>query len=520
MDNQNQNNKNGYTLTPNGDYFEHETPVSATVKNEDEPTFAAKPSPAVSVESAPQETASENTQTAPAENSDTVSTVSPSVSENAAKGEEPKVEEPKPEPKPVYAPAYTTVNPHAQPRQTYAPNGRYSYMPPQYQNGKNKNKKYSAGLVILSAVCAAIIGAMAASGCFIALNSFGLSDVSLPQTSDSQSADTTAPQKITIDGNASNVAQAVAAKCTQSIVSVRTTYSVTSFFGGSQEAAGEGSGVIYSADGYIITNHHVIAEALETQNSKVEVFFAGNTKTAVSATIVGYNISTDLAVLKVNKTGLPAAELGSSANLKLGANAVVIGNPGGMEFMNSVSAGVISGLDRSVATESGATMTLIQTDAAINPGNSGGGLFDQNGKLIGITNSKLVSTQIEGIGFAIPVDSVKDICGKIIARKDQASPYVGIEVSQRYTADTLKQLGYPAGAVVNSVATGSPAETGGIRRGDIITEFNGTAINNYTELADAIKDCKVGATVTVKLYRSGRYYSTSLKVEANNAVSN
>lgn len=400
--------------------------------------------------------------------------------------------------------------------QTAVPNGVYSYMPPKPAKVK-KDKKYSAVIVIIAAVCAAVIGALSATGCFMMYGNVN-NGVSVPDSS--QSSTQSASQNITISGSAENVAQAVAAKCTQSIVSVRTTYSVTSFFGGSQEAGGEGSGVIYSSDGYIITNHHVIEYALNSQNSKVEVFFASNPKEAVSATIVGYNVSTDLAVLKVNKTGLPAVELGTSSDLKLGANAVVIGNPGGIEFMNSVTSGIISGLNRSVATESGATMTLIQTDAAINPGNSGGGLFDSNGKLIGITNSKLVSTQIEGIGFAIPVDSVKEICDKIIAKKDEAAPYVGIEISQRYTADTLKQLGYPEGAVVNSVASGSPAENSGIRRGDIITEFNGVTITNYTQLSDVIKDCKVGSTVTVKLYRSGKYYSASLKVEANNAGNN
>lgn len=483
MDNQNQNN-NGYTLTPQGDYFEHEEPRPATVKSAEEPVFSPNPSPVATVgETFAADTP--NTQAAPQVQND----------------------DPKPKPPQSESAAPGTA-------QNYAPTGRYSYMPP--VNAKKKNKKYSAAMVLLSAVCAAVIGAVSATGCFIYYNN-GNTGASVSEQSQGQTAQNTSQQNITISGTAENVAQAVAAKCTQNIVSVRTTYSVTSFFGGSQEAGGEGSGVIYSSDGYIITNHHVISEALGTQNSKVEVFFSSDTSKAVSATVVGYNVSTDLAVLKVNKTGLAAVELGSSKDLKLGANAVVIGNPGGIEFMNSVSSGIISGLNRSVSTDSGATMTLIQTDAAINPGNSGGGLFDDRGKLIGITNSKLVSTQIEGIGFAIPVDSVKEICDKIIARKDQATPYIGVEISQRYTADTLKQLGYPAGAVVNSVVSGSPAENSGIRRGDIITEFNGVEIGNYTKLSDAIKDCKVGSTVTVKLYRSGRYYSTTLKVEANNA---
>ena len=162
-------------------------------------------------------------------------------------------------------------------------------------------------------------------------------------------------------------------------------------------------------------------------------------------------------------------------------------------------------------------MTLIQTDAAINPGNSGGALLNSEGKLVGVNSVKLVDTSFEGMGFAIPSNSVKEICDKIIAKQNEPTPYLGIEIHQGYTGSDLKKLGYPTGAVVNGVSSGGPAAESGIQRGDIITEFNGKAIDNYTTLEDEVANCTPGQTVTIKIYRAGRFYSTSVRVGANNA---
>ena len=182
--------------------------------------------------------------------------------------------------------------------------------------------------------------------------------------------------------------------------------------------------------------------------------------------------------------------------------------------MGSVTYGIISGLDRVVSADS--DLQLIQTDAAINPGNSGGALLDAEGKLIGINSSKIVAEEFEGMCFAIPIDTVKEKCDKIIARENSPEPYVGISVSERYTAAALAFYGYPAGAVVSSVAEGSPAEKAGIARGDIITEFSGTAISEYNVLNQLLHDSEPGQTVTVKLYRSGRYYSTEITIGSDN----
>ena len=320
---------------------------------------------------------------------------------------------------------------------------------------------------------------------------------------------------INVEETAQSVVEAVAQKVSPSVVGIRTTTSVTSFFGGSSEATGEGSGVVYSQDGYIITNYHVIGDAVGSSSSKIEVFLESDSSESYEASVVGYNISTDLAVLKINVTGLTAADIGSSQDLKVGQFVVTIGNPGGLEFMKSVTYGVISGLDRVVSTDS--DVKLIQTDAAINPGNSGGALVDTQGKLIGINSSKIVSEEYEGMGFAIPVDTVISVCDNIISKQNDPDPYVGITISEKYTADVLRFYGYPTGAVVLSVAENSPAANSGIKKGDIITEFNGTEITEYQLFDQLIEESSPGEKVSVKIYRNGRYYTTNLEIGSNHA---
>ena len=165
----------------------------------------------------------------------------------------------------------------------------------------------------------------------------------------------------------------------------------------------------------------------------------------------------------------------------------------------------------------GRTMNLIQTDAAINPGNSGGALVNLNGELVGINSSKLVSESFEGMGFAIPSNATKEICDKIIAKEGDPDPYLGVTISSYYDAKTLKKYGYPVGAVVESVVSGSPADDAGIKRGDIITELNGVAITDYSVFGDALSECKPGETVTVKIYRSKRYYTGNVTIGSNNS---
>ena len=381
---------------------------------------------------------------------------------------------------------------------------------------KRKNKKsFSVATVVLSVVLSILAGAGSAFGVFYALN---INEKENNTSTNSQVESTpTTNTTIVVDKTASNIIEAVTEKSGPSVVGISTTAAVTNFFGGVSDATDEGSGIIYSTDGYIITNYHVIEGAVESRNSSISVYLSSDPDEAISASVIGYNIASDLAVIKINKTGLPAIALGDSDKLKVGQYAVAIGSPGGMEFMNSVSYGIISGLNRSLSTGTGESMTLIQTDAAINPGNSGGALLDGEGNLIGVNSAKLVDTSFEGMGFAIPVNTVKEICDKIIAKQNDPSPYVGIEINQQYTAEILKRLGYPEGAVVNRVIAGGPAEESGLMRGDIITEFNGKTISSYTDLENAISSCNAGDSVTIKIYRSGRFYSTTVRIASNNA---
>ncbi|HHW45562.1 MAG TPA: PDZ domain-containing protein [Clostridiales bacterium] len=383
-------------------------------------------------------------------------------------------------------------------------------------NKKLKEKRYGFRAIVASVIIASILGAAVGTGTYMAVGNFyGNTQGNNTGTASEQ---TNIVKTINITSNVESVVQAVAEKAGPSVVGIRTTAAITGFFGGTTESTGEGSGIIYTKDGYIITNYHVIQEAAEQtgRTTKIEVFLPSDPENAIEASIVGYNISSDLAVIKINKTGLPAIEIGNSDELKVGEYVVAIGNPGGLEFMGSVSYGIISGLNRRLNAESMGSLQLIQTDAAINPGNSGGALVNTKGQLIGVNSVKLVAEEFEGMGFAIPVNTVVQICDEIIKNENEPTPYIGVSISTRYDAATLQMLGYPPGAVVQSVVPNGPADRCGIKRGDIITEFNGQQITGYASLNSAINACKPGDTVTVKVYRSGKIYSASLTVGANN----
>ena len=411
-------------------------------------------------------------------------------------------------------------------RQTYADSGanysrnnNYNYggttfyaRPPKQKKNKKKGA-FGAGTVIAAALLAAVIGAGSGIAA-VTLSSKNDSNTSSPITSSVSGSNV----NINIDETAESVVEAVAKKVTPSVVGIRTTTSVRSFFGSSNESTGEGSGVVYSADGYIITNYHVISGAVTNKSgSKIEVFTDTLDSDSYEATVVGYNISTDLAVIKINAKGLTPAEFSDSSKLKVGQYVITVGNPGGLEFMDSVTYGVISGLNRVVSSDS--DVKLIQTDAAINPGNSGGALVNTKGQLVGINSSKIVSEEFEGMGFAIPSNTVAEICKNIIEKQNDPEPYLGISVSEKYNSSVLKYYGYPSGAVVSSVADGSPADNAGLAKGDIITEFGGTEITEYSMLESLLQKCKPGDQVSVKIYRSGRYYSTTVTIGSNNAVS-
>ncbi|MGN0556328.1 MAG: S1C family serine protease, partial [Acutalibacteraceae bacterium] len=398
-----------------------------------------------------------------------------------------------------------------------AAHGPQSYRNPQYASAagaagvtsavprKKEKRKYPLGaLIACCLICALLSGAVAAAG-VLAFAPAGRS-----QANSGGSAGNTV---INVDKSATNNVSAVAKKVIPSVVGIRVTTSVTSFFGMSQESSGEGSGVIYTADGYIITNYHVISAAVSAGNKSsatIGVFLSSDPETAVSAKVIGYNSESDLAVIKIEKTGLTPADFADSDALEVGEAAVAVGNPGGLQYMSSVSSGVISGLNRTIKLEGTSQMKLIQTDAAINPGNSGGALTNAAGEIIGINSSKISSTDFEGMGFAIPSNYVKQICDDIINNKDVRRAYLGVKISTDYDAETLISMGYPAGAVVEAVDESSPAYSAGIRASDIITSFDGVEISSYSDYNKARLGAKPGQKVSLTVYRNGRNYTVSV----------
>lgn len=511
--------QNGYSITPKGESFDTPDTTPDVINATPDTT----PEKEVFVD-IPKTDEPKTTEASKTENINQQS-IAPSVEQP------PKNEPPVFIPNGTYSYSANTNNPETSPKPvsptpTYTPpvfsadsNGSQPQPSPTPAKPKKdkKPKKYGAGVIIVSVLLAALIGAgSGVFGVLFANKYFDTTDTASSSSKEETTTQQTVPN-ITVDETVNSSIEAVAKKAGPSIIGIRTTAAVTNFFGGSSEATGEGSGIIYTQDGYIITNYHVIESAVESSNSKVEVFLSSDTETALNATVIGYNIASDLAVVKVEKTGLPAIQFADSNKLSVGQYAIAIGNPGGLEFIGSVSSGVISGLNRSVTIGTGNTMSLIQTDAAINPGNSGGALVDIQGNLIGVNSVKLVSTGYEGMGFAIPSNTVKQICDNIIDKQNDPTPYLGIQISQSYSSEQLVALGYPAGAVVVSVDEGGPAYESKIQRGDIITEFNGVAVNDYKELENAISQCKPGDSVTIKIFRAGRFYSSHINVAANSA---
>jgi len=259
---------------------------------------------------------------------------------------------------------------------------------------------------------------------------------------------------------------------------------------------GAGSGVIVSDDGYIVTNNHVIDRA-----NKITVRLKNGT--TYTATLIGKDSKTDVALLKIMVTGLTPAILGNSDNLKVGDTAIAIGNPLG-QLGGTVTEGIISALDRELVID-GKTMTLMQTDAAINPGNSGGGLFNDNGELIGIVVAKSSGSDVEGLGFAIPINDSKTVANELMrngyvkGRIDTGMTFIDLTTTQKALLYGVKQLG----VYVMSIESGSKAASSGFKVGDMITSVGSTKITNATILTQALEKYKVGDTVKVTVYRSG-----------------
>lgn len=299
----------------------------------------------------------------------------------------------------------------------------------------------------------------------------------------------------------------VASKVRPSIVGIEVEYSVNSiFYRNKSTATAAGSGIIISEDGYILTNNHIVNSSSTSyyyelgKANKVTVTLY-NDSTRYDATIVGTDSQTDLAVIKIEKNGLKAAELGDSDAVQVGEFAMAIGNPLGLT--DSVTAGIVSAVNREVSDQDGNSYVAIQTDASINSGNSGGALVNSKGQVIGVNTLKLSGTGVEGVGFAIPINSTKEIYEQLIQYNKVKRPYIGID---GYDLDeqTAEDNNLVVGIYIKTIEDFSAGEKAGLKIGDVIVEVDGTKVTKMDEL-NAIKSQKqIGDTLKLKVFREGK----------------
>lgn len=291
---------------------------------------------------------------------------------------------------------------------------------------------------------------------------------------------------------------------------------------GSQTVTGTGTGIVMSSDGYIITNAHVISDSSYGEAASVKVLLS-DTTTEYSASVIGYDTQTDLAVLKVDASDLTAAELGDSSKLEVGDTAIAIGNPLGFDLFGTMTAGYISGLNRTISTDD-SIMHLIQTDAAINAGNSGGPLVNDCGQIIGINSMKMSSSystgeaSIEGLGFAIPINEAKDIVNDLMQYGYvKGRPQLGISCRDvtASTAQYYSQQNTSAadGVLIVDVTKGSSAEKSGLQVGDIIVGADGQQIRSITELNSIKNEKKAGDTLSLTVIRANKYINADVTLE-------
>ena len=328
---------------------------------------------------------------------------------------------------------------------------------------------------------------------------------------------TPTPSKIIVEGDnkTSNVFKAVATKATPSVVGITTlSINTDNFFNLPTQSEGVGSGVIVDKNGYILTNSHVVDNGNAT---KVSVLF--NDGSSSDGKVLWFDANIDLAIVKVDKTNLEVADLGDSDKVEVGDISIAIGNPIGLELSKSVTQGIISGKDRSLATGTGSSMTeLLQTDASINPGNSGGPLLNDKGEVIGINTAKL--SNAEGLGFAIPINTAKPIIEQIINKGDFEKVSLGIKgIDVESIKNSLGlELSAEKGVYVIEVQGKSPAHTAGLLTGDVITKIDKKEVETMSDLTKALYKYRKGDTATFEVLRNGETTSITVKFTSSNST--
>ena len=384
---------------------------------------------------------------------------------------------------------------------------------PQDAQPPKKKKKFNGKRVARSAVALVLAAAMGFAGGFVGAKFGGSGKVVIQQVAPSSTADSASGSDSSITAASSSgsslTTEQVADLVSPSVVVITTeqvVYSQWSWYGQNQVESGAGSGVIISSDGYILTCAHVVDGA-----STITVTIGDKDYTA---TLVGEDTTSDIAVIKIDADGLTPATVGNSDSLKVGQSVMAVGNPLG-ELGGTVTGGMISALNRSVTIQGSSsvnTMSLIQMDASVSPGNSGGGLFNMNGELVGIVNAKSSSSDAEGLGFAIPINDAIKVAQELLENGYVAGrPYLGITYLAVTDAQTASQLGVNAyGVYVVEVVKGGPAEKAGLQAGDRIVSVDGTEIASKDDLGTLMQKHAAGDTLSITIAREGQMQTVNV----------
>lgn len=402
----------------------------------------------------------------------------------------------------------------------YVPGGRG----PKGPEPEKKHKKHGlgvAGIVALCLVCALLGGV---SGGLIANNSQSAAVSGTDEPSNTGTLVQESPSASPNATGASNSGEVMSAReiyydlALQQVVGIQTDITKTNIFGMTVSGSVSGSGFVISSDGYILTNYHVVEKAYTGGYEIKVMFYNGDTYTAE---IKGFDRNNDIAVLKIDATGLMAATLGSSASLYVGDTVYAVGNPLG-ELNYSLTGGMVSATDRLITTEEG-TMTMFQFDAAVNEGNSGGPVYNVYGQVVGVVTAKSNEEGAEGLGFAIPIDDAVRIANDVISGErsldaETGDAYLGITPAD-VDSMAAQYYGFPEGAYVRSVTEGSAAEKAGIKVGDIITELDEHAVGSSDELRQELLFHSAGETADIVVWRSGEYLTLSITFDEKPAES-
>jgi serine protease Do len=391
---------------------------------------------------------------------------------------------------------------------------------PQDAQPPKKKKKFNGKRVARSAVALVLAAAMGFAGGFVGAKFGGSGKVVIQQVAPSSTADSASGSDNSITAASSSgsslTTEQVADLVSPSVVVITTeqvVYSQWSWYGQNQVESGAGSGVIISSDGYILTCAHVVDGA-----STITVTIGDKDYTA---TLVGEDTTSDIAVIKIDADGLTPATVGNSDSLKVGQSVMAVGNPLG-ELGGTVTGGMISALNRSVTIQGSSsvnTMSLIQMDASVSPGNSGGGLFNMNGELVGIVNAKSSSSDAEGLGFAIPINDAIKVAQELLENGYVTGrPYLGITYLAVTDAQTASQLGVNAyGVYVVEVVKGGPAEKAGLQAGDRIVSVDGTEIASKDDLGTLMQKHAAGDTLSITIARDGQMQTVNVTLSEKTA---